>query len=127
MDDAGDLVLADDLANRGGVAMAGDRGDMCYVKDCAQGIQKVHMAKELPHKIYNIGSGRATSNGDLVDAVNKAVPGAAIKLPEGSGGRSSETSYCDISQTSAATGYRPEYDVYKGVADYAEWLRHNPQ
>lgn len=112
---------------RGGVSMAGDYGDMCYVKDCAQGIQKVHMATNLPHKIYNIGSGRATTNGDLADAVNKAVPGANIKLPEGSSGRTSEGTYCDLTQIRADVGYEPEYDVYKGVADYVQWLRTNPQ
>jgi UDP-glucose 4-epimerase len=116
-----------ELAGRGGAAVAGDYGDMCYVKDCAQGIQKVHMAAELPNKIYNIGAGKATMNGELADAVNKAVPGANITLPEGSSGRSGPGSYCDLTQISADVGYKPEYDVYKGVADYAEWLQHNPQ
>jgi UDP-glucose 4-epimerase len=115
------------LSGRGGNAVAGDFGDMCYVKDCAQGIQKVHMAATLPHRIYNVGSGKATANGTLVDAVNKAVPGASIKLPEGSSGRSSADSYCDLTQIRADAGYEPEYDVYKGVADYAAWLRSNPQ
>ena len=115
------------LTGRGGAAMAGDYGDMCYVKDCAQGIQKVHMTGELPHRIYNIGSGRATQNADLAKAVNKAVPGASINLPEGSSGRNGPDSYCDLSQTTAEAGYKPEYDVDKGVADYAVWLRNNPE
>jgi len=112
---------------RGGVSMAGDRGDMCYVKDCAQGIQKVHMAKELPHRIYNVGSGRATLNSELADACNKAVAGAKIALPEGSSGRTSEGSYCDLTQIRADVGYEPQYDIYKGVADYAQWLKGNPE
>jgi UDP-glucose 4-epimerase len=115
------------LSGRGGAAVAGDYGDMCYVKDCAQGIQKVHMAGELPHRIYNIGGGRATQYAELVSAVNKAVPGANISLPEGSSGRNGPSSYCDISQTAADAGYKPEYDVEKGVADYAAWLRSNPE
>jgi UDP-glucose 4-epimerase len=111
----------------GGPPLAGDANDMTYVKDCAQGIQKVHMAAELPHNIYNIGSGRASTNGELADAVNKAVPGANIKLPEGASGRAGADRYLDLEQISADVGYKPEYDVYKGVADYAEWLRHNEQ
>jgi UDP-glucose 4-epimerase len=117
-----------DLAGaRRGVPMAGDQSDMCYVKDCAQGIQRVHMAASLPHRIYNIGSGRATRNSELADAVNKAVPGSKISLQEGSTGRTSPNSYCDLTQICADVGYEPEYDVYRGVADYAQWLRSNPQ
>jgi UDP-glucose 4-epimerase len=116
-----------ELSGRGGPALAGDQSDMCYVKDCAQGIQKVHMAGELPHRIYNIGGGKATLNSALADAVNKAVFGANITLPEGSNGRTGPGSYCDISQTSAEVGYKPEYDIYSGIADYAAWLRNNPE
>ena len=53
-----------------------DQGDWTYVKDVARGIQMVHTAERLSHRIYNIGSGRATSNRDAFDAVRKAVPGA---------------------------------------------------
>jgi UDP-glucose 4-epimerase len=118
---------APQLTGRGGAAVAGDYGDMCYVKDCAQGIQKIHMTGELPHRIYNIGSGRATQNAELAAAVNKAVPGANITLPDGASGRSGPNSYCDISQTASDTGYKPEYTIESGVADYADWLRNNPE
>jgi UDP-glucose 4-epimerase len=115
------------LTGRGGAAMGGDYGDMCYVKDCAQGIQRVHMAGELPHRLYNIGSGRATQNAELAAAVNKAVPSANINLPEGSSGRGGPNSYCDISQTAGDTGYKPEYTIETGIADYVNWLRSNPE
>src|SRR5215471_6970184 len=61
-----------DLASaRGGVPFAEDSGDMCYVKDCAQGIQLLTLTETLPHNIYNVGSGRATTNGELLAAVKK--------------------------------------------------------
>src|SRR5918911_360092 len=53
---------------RYGPPKADDGGDACYVKDCAYGIQLVHSAPSLQHRIYNVGSGKATRNRELVDA-----------------------------------------------------------
>src|SRR6266487_3149830 len=47
---------------RGGVPFEEDANDLCYVKDCAKGIQLLQMAETLPHRVYNIGGGAAVSN-----------------------------------------------------------------
>src|SRR5207302_3756764 len=67
----------------GAAPRADDAQDFCYVKDCALGIQLVHMSDRLQHATYNIGSGRATSYAELAQAVNAAVSGANIELPPG--------------------------------------------
>ena len=69
-------------ASRGGVPFAEDSGDMCYVKDCAQGIQLLTLTENLLHNIYNIGSGRATTNGGLLAAVKRAVPTCTLEIKQ---------------------------------------------
>lgn len=112
---------------RGGTPYADDASDICYVKDCAKGIQLVHMAEWLGHRIYNIGGGVAVSNRGLVHAVHKAVPAAQLPLEQGSGPRARDHSVMDLSRIGADVGYVPEYDVERGVADYIAWLREHPQ
>ena len=113
-----------DLAStRGGVPFAEDSGDMCYVKDCAQGIQCLTLTEKLPHNIYNVGSGRATTNGELLAAVKRAVPACTLEIQAGRSPRWRQDVYMDISRIKADTGYAPRYTVETGVQDYVAWLR----
>jgi UDP-glucose 4-epimerase len=113
-----------DLASsRGGVPFAEDSGDMCYVKDCAQGIQLLTLTEQLPHNIYNVGSGRATTNGELLAAVKRAVPTCTLEIKAGRSPRWRQDVYMDISRIKADTGYEPRYTVETGGQDYVAWLR----
>jgi UDP-glucose 4-epimerase len=96
---------------------------MCYVKDCAQGIQLLTLTEKLPHNIYNVGSGRATTNGELLAAVKKAVPMCVLEIKAGRSPRWRRDVYMDISRIKADTGYEPRYTVETGVQDYAAWLQ----
>jgi len=113
---------------RGGVPYAEDAGDLCYVKDCAQGIQKIHLSGSLPRRIYNIGGGRATTWGELLSAVQAAVPGFNVQLNPGKGPGHKENPYLALDNTTADTGYKPTWSLNDAVKDYAEWLKAgNPQ
>jgi UDP-glucose 4-epimerase len=109
---------------RAGPPKANDGGDACYVKDTAAGIQLVHAASTLQHRIYNIGNGKATRNAELVEAVRKAMPGfEAELLPGGDVG----DRYMDLSRTTSELGYQPSIGVEAGLAEYVDWLRTHPQ
>jgi UDP-glucose 4-epimerase len=113
-----------DLASsRGGMPYAADGSDMCYVKDCAQGIQLLTLTETLRHNIYNIGMGRATTNGELLAAVKQAVPACTLEIQEGHSPRWRQDVYMDISRIKADTGYEPKYTCETGVQDYVAWLR----
>lgn len=104
-----------------------DQADWTYVKDVARGIQLVHTAETLAHRVYNIGSGRATSNRDIVEAVRKAVPGArCAALKPGRTHGASTNPVTDLSRIQEL-GYQPEHTLETGIAAYIEWLRTNPQ
>jgi UDP-glucose 4-epimerase len=95
------------------------------VKDCAAGIQLVHMSSRLRHTTYNIGAGRAFSYRQVAEAINAAMPSASMELPAGGGARTQP--FMDIARAREDAGYEPEYDITRGMADYLEWLRCNPQ
>jgi UDP-glucose 4-epimerase len=104
-----------------------DQADWTYVKDVARGIQQVHMAEKLNHRVYNIASGRATSNRDAFQAVLKAVPGAkcsALKPGKTPGGSTNPAT--DLGRA-AEVGYRAEHSIESGVGAYIDWLKTNPQ
>jgi UDP-glucose 4-epimerase len=103
---------------------AGDGGDLCYVKDCGRAIALLQLADRLSYSTYNVASGRATTNGEVVTAIRKVAPGAGIELPAGrTPGQPGEPPYLDIGRIRQDTGYQPAYDTDRAVADYIGWLR----
>jgi UDP-glucose 4-epimerase len=108
--------------------IADDQGDWTYVKDVARGIQMVHTAETLHHRIYNIGSGRATSHQEIFAAVRQAVPSArCAALRPGRTPNAPANPVQDLTRIKADVGYEPEYTLETGIAAYIEWLRNQPQ
>ncbi|MEE1941000.1 NAD(P)-dependent oxidoreductase [Streptomyces sp. TRM 70361] len=109
-----------DLSLLGRPAYAEDAIDLCYVKDTGRAIALLQLADHLDHRTYNIGSGRATTNAEIIAAIRKTVPDARIDLP--TGGTASRT-HLDITRLREDTGYRPAYDTDRAAAEYLAWLR----
>src|SRR5262245_30721964 len=110
-----------------GTIFEDDQADWTYVKDVARGIQQVHTAEKLNHRVYNLASGRASSNRDAFQAVRKAVPGARCSaLKPGKTPGASTNPATDLGRA-AEVGYRPEHSLETGIAAYIDWLRTNPQ
>jgi UDP-glucose 4-epimerase len=104
-------------------AHAGDATDLCYVKDCGRAIALLMLAERLNHTVYNVSSGRLVGYEEVVAAINAAIPGANLTLPEGrSPGRPADT-FLDTTRLQEDTGFRPEYEVERAVPDYVDWLR----
>ena len=104
-------------------ACAEDGGDLCYVKDCGRAIALLMLAERLNHRTYNVSTGRLVRTREVVAAINAAVPGANITVPEGRSPGRAPDNYLDTTRLQADTGFRAEYDVERAVPDYADWLR----
>ena len=104
-------------------AYADDGGDLCYVKDCGRAIALLMLAERLNHGTYNVSTGRLVRNSEVVAAINAAVPGANVALPEGRDPHRPPDNYLDTTRLREDTGFRPEYDVERAVPDYVGWLR----
>ncbi|MBL1065157.1 NAD(P)-dependent oxidoreductase [Streptomyces sp. 7-21] len=109
-----------DLSPLPGPAYAEDALDLCYAKDAGRAIALLQTAGHLNHRTYNVASGRATSNAEIIAALKRHVPGARVDLPTGG---TAPARYLDISRLRADTGFAPAYDTERAVADYLAWLR----
>jgi UDP-glucose 4-epimerase len=106
-----------------GETFAEDTGDMCYVRDCGQGIARLMTADSLPNKVYNIGSGRPTSNGELVGAIRRIYPDFQVDLKPGTSAQFRANGYGEIARIREDVGYEPQFQVEKAVEDYIGWLK----
>lgn len=104
-------------------AFSDDATDLCYVKDCGRAIAHLMLADRLNHSTYNISSGRLVRYAEVVDAINRAVPGANIVLPTGRNPDRGPDNYLDIAQLQNDTGFRPMFNVEQAVPDYVDWLK----
>ena len=123
---AADGVAPDYGAMPGGAPFAEGGTDLCYVKDCAIGIQMLQMADKLEQSVYNLGSGRAISQTEVAEAVTAAVPDAKTPLQDGRNPAAKPNGYMDLSRISQELNFEHEWGLERGVADYIEWLRGNP-
>ncbi len=97
-----------------------DALDLTYVKDTGRAIALLQLADRLNHRTYNVGSGRATTNAEIIAAIRTVVPDADVDL---SSGGARPHNYLDITRIHSDTGYEPEYDTERAAADYLAWLR----
>jgi UDP-glucose 4-epimerase len=80
----------------------------------------LQLADRLNHRTYNVASGRATSNAEVIAAIRKAVPDARVDLPTGG---TSRPYWLDTTRLRQDTGFSPAYDIDRAAADYIDWLR----
>jgi UDP-glucose 4-epimerase len=111
-----------------GAIYAEDGNDFTHVQDCAELVRVVHLAKKLPHRIYNAGNGSEVTVQALVDAVRAAVPDAKIAVKPGKGpAPTPPNNYLDLSRAKEDFGWQPKLTIEKGIPAYIEWLRSHPQ
>lgn len=99
---------------------AEDALDLLYVKDTGRALALLQLTDELRHSTYNVASGHATSNTDIIAAIRAAEPDFRFELPSGAG---HAQSWLDITRLREDTGFDPQYDIAAGAADYIAWLR----
>jgi UDP-glucose 4-epimerase len=109
-----------DLAGVGGRLRAGDGVDLSYVADLGRATALLQCADRLSHRTYNVGSGRLTTNAEVIAAIQSVVPDFELALEPGT---SVPSSYLDISRLRDDTGYEPEWDLQRSVADYIAYFR----
>ncbi len=74
----------------------------------------------LTHTTYNVAAGRMTTNTEVIAAIKSVVPDFELELEPGS---SVPPSYLDITRLHQDTGFLPEWDVERSVADYIAYFR----
>ena len=108
------------------IPQGGDQlNDAVYVGDVGRAVYLALKAPTPKEWIFNIGTGKASTPRDFLNAAAKLFPNQKINLGPGPSklGRSKQ-SYCvfDISAAERNLGYEPAYDVDRGVRDYVATL-----
>jgi UDP-glucose 4-epimerase len=101
------------------------KNDAVYVGDVGRSIYLALKAPAPGAWTFNIGTGKAVTPRDFLNAAAKLFPGHRVELGPGPSklGRSKQ-SYCifDISAARQHLGYEPAYAVEDGVRDYVATL-----
>jgi UDP-glucose 4-epimerase len=108
------------------IPQGGDQlNDAVYVGDVGRSVYLALKARAPSEWTFNIGTGKASTPRDFLNAAAKLFPKHRIELGPGPSklGRSKQ-SYCvfDISAAERIIGYEPAYDVERGVRDYVATL-----
>ncbi len=104
------------------------RIDHTYLDDCVDGILLALDHVSHPFDVYNIASGEGRTLAEMVALVKELIPGAELSVgpgplwyderlvapPKGA---------LDVSRARTVLGYRPKYDLRRGLATYLEWYR----
>jgi len=99
-----------------------DAVDVIYIKDLARAVALLHTADKLHYSVYNIGTGKTTSNREMAESVKKAVPGFNVTLPPGKFPFPA-LPMMDVKRLREDTGFIPNFTLQSAVNDYVEWLR----
>ncbi len=101
---------------------AEDEGDSCYIKDTARAIALLQTAEKLQYDVYNIGSGKRSSNRELVEAVKRVVPGFKVDLPPGHF-PFPPLPTMETKRLQQDTGFSPKFDTQSAIQHYVDWLK----
>jgi nucleoside-diphosphate-sugar epimerase len=98
-------------------------GDFAYAPDSGRAIALLVTAPSLAHTAYNVSSGVPFAAGELVEALNAALPGSGVASAPGEAPE--EAPFLDITRLHAETGFAPAFDLRAAVAHYVAWRREN--
>jgi len=90
---------------------AEDALDLLYAKDAARALALLELTEELHQMTYNVASGRATSNAEVIAALRRVQPDFRFELP--SAGDRPRT-WLDITRLREDTGFEARYDTAAG-------------
>jgi nucleoside-diphosphate-sugar epimerase len=110
--------------------------DQVYIADTVAGALLALDKPKHRFDAYNIATGEAPTLRDTAEAVNRAIPGARITVGDSGayrhGGKvlSAVKGALDISRAKAELGYKPAYDLQRGIeatiAATRERMSHSP-
>ena len=96
--------------------------DFTYLKDIARAVCLIYEKSDPKHRQYNVCSGTWHRIPALIEKVSK-IAGVEVDLTIGPGRIMPRGPSLDSSRLKEEFGFAPEYDIEKGVREYAEWMK----
>jgi len=105
--------------------------DLTYVKDTARGCVQAYLAERVSSFAYNIGFGRLVPVSEIAAALKKIFPDFRYEIGPGLWPGEIHRAWVrgplKIDRAKSELGYRPEYELERGLGDFAEWLKAHPE
>jgi len=104
------------------------RIDHTYLDDCVDGILLALDHVSHPFDVYNIASGEGRTIAEMVALVKELIPGADLAVEPGPYWYDERLvappkGALDLTRARTNLGYRPKYDLRRGLATYIAWYR----
>ena len=110
------LIKASSKQKRLDIKTPGVQHDFIYVADAARAVAMI-VKRAKQSAIYNIGSGKLTTVGQIVKIIHPQYTYTV--------GASQPGCYADISKIRRAIGWRPQVDIETGIKMTAAWFKQN--
>lgn len=101
------------------------RQELVYASDAAGALVAAGFATAPRHSVFNVGSGEPVTVTELAAAIGSAAGGAEVEVIDAGADANPDVidAPLDLSRTAAELGWRPSYDLRRGLAEYAGWLQ----
>lgn len=118
------------MSNGEQITLYGDgssRRDYTYIDDIIDGVMAAIGYEDSLYEIINLGNNRTVQLLELVEAIEKASGIEADKThaPEVPG--DVEQTWADVSKAKKLLDYSPNYNLEKGLKNFAEWYKQNKE
>jgi len=102
--------------------------DHTYITDIVSGILSALDHPQHGYDAYNMASGKAATIAEMIAIIRELIPGAQLSAEPGPyrhGDRIEmvRKGALDVSRAAAELGWKPRYDMRKGLAEYVRALR----
>lgn len=98
--------------------------DFTYVDDLVKGLLLAMESKLSLSETFNLSGGKGWSINELAETICRLVPGTSIKRVDAVPFRPNRGAQ-NILKANKVFGYKPEYDLEKGMKAYLEQLKNN--
>ncbi len=96
--------------------------DYTYLKDIARAICLLYEKPDVQHRQYNVSSGVCYEIPELIRTIAECA-GMKVELSIGPGRIMPRGPSIDSTRLREELGFKPDYDIARGVGEYAAWIR----
>lgn len=99
--------------------------DFTYIDDIVDGIVGAldHPPEPGGHRVLNIGGSQPVGLMDMIETLEHAIGREAVKIMKPMQPGDVTSTYADVSQLHALTGYEPKVRLAEGLGRFAQWYK----
>lgn len=101
--------------------------DRAHVYDVAAAVSALLFAQTLSHRTYNVGAGRPVTGDDIAAAVQKIYGERPVERLSAEPKPRLLHGVLATDRITDETGWRPQFDIHSGLAQYADWVQAHQQ